>query len=54
MYIVVFNLGYKDHQLMIDEHGFIEEFAEYEHAEAQAKEWLDADQYRTFNIYEQH
>ncbi len=52
MYIVVFNIGSSDIQVMTDGHGFIEEFDSYEDANNEASEWLDAEQYFQFDVFQ--
>jgi hypothetical protein len=52
MFIVIFNIGSRDVTLMTNNHGFIEEFYDYETAVQHAKEWLDEDQFRKFEVFE--
>lgn len=51
MYIVVFNVGYGDPEVMTNLHGFIEEFATPESANEAAREWVDNLQYINFCVY---
>lgn len=50
--IVIFNNGSVDHEILTDDHGHIQEFADEIEAENEAEEWLDDDQYRDFEIFE--
>lgn len=51
IYIVVFNVGSKDVEVMTDGHGFKEVFSSFEEANNEALDWLDGDQYRNFKVY---
>jgi len=53
MYIVVFNVGYRDSEIMTTSNGFIEEFPDPDSAAETASEWIDGTQYRNFKIYKQ-
>lgn len=53
MYIVIFNAGYRDSEILTNMHGFIEEFIEYEDAVESAKECIDGKDYRNFKIFEE-
>jgi len=52
-YIVIFNVGYKDSEILTDSSGFVEEFIDYVTAVEIASEWIDGTQYRKFNVYEE-
>lgn len=51
IYIVVFNVGSKDCEIMTDGHGFKEEFTSFEDANNEALDWLDDEQYRDFKVF---
>lgn len=51
MYIVIFNLSYRDPELLTNMHGFVEEFSNIEQAKEAAEQWIDGDQYRSYDIY---
>ena len=49
-YIVIFNLGSTDVEIMTDGHGFAEQFSDFESANNEALQWLDDSQYRNFKV----
>ena len=51
MYIVIFNLGYKDSEILTNLNGFVEEFSSISEAKTEAEKWIDKTQYRCYNIY---
>lgn len=50
-YIVIFNLGSVDCEVMTNGHGFAEEFSTFEEANNEALDWLDETQYRNFKVF---
>ena len=52
-YIVVFNVGFTDHEVMTNSRGFVEEFESAIGAIQEAEEWIDGNQYLSYNVYEQ-
>lgn len=52
MYIVVFNMGYRDSEFLTNSNGFVEVFSSKSEAAEEAEKWVDDKQYREFNIYE--
>ena len=53
MYIVVFNVGSRDVEVMTNSHGFLETFYDVDTAKQYAEEWIDGDQFRSYKIYKQ-
>jgi len=50
-YIVVFNVGSKDCEVLTDGYGFAEKFTTFEDAHNEGLEWLDNDGYRDFKVF---
>lgn len=53
MYIVIFNLGYRDPIIMTNSNGFVQEFGEEKSAKTEAETWIDGKDYRNFTVYEE-
>lgn len=53
MYTVIFNLGYRDPQILTNSNGFVEEFSTPESAIKEAEQWIDGKDFRSYTIYEE-
>jgi hypothetical protein len=53
MYIVIFNLGYRDPIIMTNSNGFVREFGDNQSAKAEAETWIDGKDFRKFTVYEE-
>lgn len=51
MYIIVFNLGYRDVELHTNSNGFVCEYATLESAKETAGRYIDGKTYRCYTIY---
>jgi hypothetical protein len=52
MFIVIFNMGYRDAKLFTNAAGFVEEFSTREDAERRASAEISSSKYRAFSVYQ--
>ena len=50
-YVVIFNLGTRNVDVMCDDMGFPEQFSSYEDACEEAKEQIDGEHYKTYKVF---
>lgn len=52
-YIIIWNVGTREHFIHTDSKGFIEDFADRKDAIKEANACIDGDQYRSFELFEE-